>query len=1037
MNRIDRVLNLPLYLLIMAGCLFSATGMSKSIPFKINWEQTFENNTQKNISGKESLDDLNALLIAHLQSGDLNYSKRDVEKIIRKVAGKGTFDNAAISASYYLVGVYFLVSKNFGEAIRYLKVSAGLKENRKEFDEQYAKTIYNIGAAYYGLGDFISQEQYSVNSLALEKKLYGESSPLLIKTYSSLAIVNIALQEYEKSLGFAKLALNIAVSNPGAADIADLASLYNNMGVLYMHLADYSKAKVYLEKSESIYRTNKFALDENYLNLLNSIAITYSFLGLSEKSDEYYERGIDLALSHNSTLAYNFINSYSIILAQRGNKIKGEALLKSALLRTEDESGKNSQLYFLVLNYYADFLSEFEIDNNKALEYFKLCVGYLSKNKSNLLLKDPLYIGYSASLADNGDYDRALEVLQSLLFPADSTKSGHEDLTGLYDNPSIKSVRADKMSLKILRLKYQILWKIYNKTQDLKILEAASLTAQLIVGDIEKVRINITEDDSRLILGDRYKDSYLNAIRDFNLLYRLTANNAYLEEAFEYSEKSKVAGLLTATRELNASQFNIPTELSELEKKLKLDINIRTARIDEEMNREQPDTFMINIWKENILKSSVMRDSLIMLFEKKYPGYYSFKYNTGVTKFIEIPGLIGRNGNYVNFIASDTVIYIFIANSKSLHLLALPADSSFYADIRRFRKLLGMPAPTGNAREAFIDFQETGYRLYKKIIEPVKPYLISKQLLISPDNILSYIPFETIPVSRSGDERILYNRIHYLMNDFDISYTYSATFMAESMVKESRQGNRLVAFAPNYSEPVDIGAILKNRQTVNGILPDLPYARLEAEYVSSITDGKLYENGKANETVYKNESGKYDIIHLAMHTILNDKDPMYSTLIFSPENDTVNDRFLKTYEIYSIPLRAKMVVLSSCNSGAGLLYSGEGIQSLARGFMYSGSESVVMAMWEIEDKAGTDIVKGFYDNLKKGYSKSSSLRRARMKYLRDADQLRSHPYFWSALVIYGNNRSLYYSKYIFIIPGFVVAVSALFLAFYFWRRKNS
>ena len=62
-----------------------------------------------------------------------------------------------------------------------------------------------------------------------------------------------------------------------------------------------------------------------------------------------------------------------------------------------------------------------------------------------------------------------------------------------------------------------------------------------------------------------------------------------------------------------------------------------------------------------------------------------------------------------------------------------------------------------------------------------------------------------------------------------------------------------------------------------------------------------------------------------------------------------------------------------------MLYSGEGILSLARGFMYSGSKSVVMAMWEIEDKTGTEIVKGFYDNLKKGYSKSAALRRARTK----------------------------------------------------------
>ena len=123
-----------------------------------------------------------------------------------------------------------------------------------------------------------------------------------------------------------------------------------------------------------------------------------------------------------------------------------------------------------------------------------------------------------------------------------------------------------------------------------------------------------------------------------------------------------------------------------------------------------------------------------------------------------------------------------------------------------------------------------------------------------------------------------------------------------------------------------------------------------------------------------------------------------------------------------------MVVLSSCNTGAGKLYSGEGILSLARGFIYSGSESVVMSMWEIEDRAGTDVVKLYYDNLKKGYSKSRSLRKSRIDFLKTADQLRSHPYFWSALVVYGDNSALFRSPWLFtfIIVLFIAAAVSLF-----------
>jgi len=132
-----------------------------------------------------------------------------------------------------------------------------------------------------------------------------------------------------------------------------------------------------------------------------------------------------------------------------------------------------------------------------------------------------------------------------------------------------------------------------------------------------------------------------------------------------------------------------------------------------------------------------------------------------------------------------------------------------------------------------------------------------------------------------------------------------------------------------------------------------------------------------------------------------------------------------------------MVVLSSCNTGSGLLSTGEGIISLARGFIYSGSQSVVMSMWEVEDRSGSEIIKVFYDQLKKGKSKSLALRKSRISWLKEADQLRSHPYFWSTLVIYGNNTPLYYSKSLIIavIIGFLTL--AFLIVLYLRKRKYS
>jgi CHAT domain-containing protein len=1016
------------------GCLQTTELLCNYVPFPINTgnSQALYSCPIPVVNSANEVEKLNHSLKGLLLKYDYKGSKLIIDKLIDELSNKN-LDSLTVSESYYLIGVYHSFTRNVPEAIRYLNLCIFLKESGRKYDERYGDALYNLGVLYGRMGDFRKHEDFTMRSLDVERRNYGDMSPLLISTYSSLIIAYIELQEYEKSQVFANKALSIATNKSGTADAFDMASLYNNLGGLYIRLADYTRAKIYLEKAESIYKNNNLYSDENYINLLNNLAITSGALNLPDKSDNYYNKGLSLAVSNNSSISYNIVNSYAIVLGNKGMKDRGENLLSDALGRAKVKFGVNSRNYFEVLANYADYLREYNIDNNKSLEYYEKCIGYLNRNPQDVVLKNPFYLGYSLSLTKAGQPYKALETIQKLLFP----DSQNSKKAGILDNPEIENIRTDKKSLKIIKTKYEILQAIYRISPDQKVLEAVARTAELIVSIIEKLRINISEEESRLILGDRYRDTYLNAIRDFNLLYHKTGSRQFLDKAFEYSEKSKVAGLLTATRELNAIQFHIPSGIAEFETNLKRNISIFNARIAAESIKSDPDTMLIKQWTENLFESTRLRDSLILVFEQQYPDYYAIKYNTKVVEFKDIPKLTGRNINYINYIVSDTTIYIFIANAKHQELIALTADSSFFNKIRQFRNLLTKPLSSENARVAFEEFKTTGYILYKTLFEPVRKYLISDKVLISPDNILSYLPFETILTNQTDGKEMQYRDLAYLMKDFDISYTYSATFAAESAKRDYSIDNKLIAFAPDYPEPIDIQSVVMNRQYKDGILGDLPYARKEAEYVADLTGGKLFENKEAKESVFKAEAGKFDIIHLAMHTILNDKDPMYSTLIFSPENNSSDDRFLKTFEVYGIPLKAKMIVLSSCNTGTGYLYSGEGILSLARGFIYSGGQSVVMSMWEIEDKSGTEIVKMFYKNLKSGNSKSKSLRKSRMSYLKNTDQFRAHPYFWSTLIIYGNNAPLYYSKYITYGTFLLVSIIALVLFIYFRKRRYS
>jgi len=986
--------------------------------------------TETSFSEPVSTDDqrLDNLANSFLNSFNSMDTARSVSLLnqIKAELKNGSHNNLTASKAQYSVGVYYLLTNRAGEALNWLRLSSALRDQMNTEDEIQAKCLFNMGIAYYRTGDYRRMAETTLRSVEIEKKLYGINDPRLISGLSSLVTAYLNLNDYGKAITYGNTALNL-IDKTDESQIAIVAVLYMNIGVCNTWLSDYSRAKLYFEQAESIYIKYHLPEDANYINLLNSLGATYYFLGMDAKSEEYFNRGFSKIRSSNSSLALNFLNSFAIILAEAGNTDRGNKLLLNSLNKARSFYGEGSRDYFEVLKNYADYLRNYRIDLEKSLQLYEECAAYAGKNPDDIQLNNSIMLGYALALDDNGFSLEALKVLQGLLF---SNFNGENTIPET-ENPEFTSFKPLQWSIKLLRAKYGALWRIYSKTQDKKYLFAAASTAEAIIGLIDRVRINISEDESRIILSDRYRDSYLYAMRDFDLCYKLTNDIKYLKKAFEYSEKSKVAGLLASTRELKATQFHIPADIAELERKLKAEISFYEARIADENLKRSPDEEMVTEWKNLVLNSTKSRDSLKNILEVRYPDYYLIKYNSNVVSPDDIPNVMGGRTTYISYVVSDTALYIFLKNKKYLQLVTVPVDTSFFNNVNEFRELVSYPG--NNAKSDLARFIKAGTILYNTLFKPVEKFFITDRLLISPDNILSYLPFEAIPSGNSTGTASQFNDISYILEDYRISYTYSATFLAESVIRQQGNRNKVVAFAPIYTGVINVDSLLGSRQAGISSLSDLPFARTEAEYVSEITNGKLYLNDDAKESEFKSVAGNYDIIHLAMHTVLNDQYPMYSKMLFCQESDSADDGNLNTWEVYGLPLKARMVILSSCNTGNGKLHSGEGILSLARGFVYSGSQSVIMSLWEIEDRSGTEIIKDFYGQIKRGFSKSDALRNARLDYLKNADMLRSHPYFWSSLVIYGNNDPLYARRDLSI--AYYALALLIFAVIFFIYRK--
>lgn len=225
---------------------------------------------------------------------------------------------------------------------------------------------------------------------------------------------------------------------------------------------------------------------------------------------------------------------------------------------------------------------------------------------------------------------------------------------------------------------------------------------------------------------------------------------------------------------------------------------------------------------------------------------------------------------------------------------------------------------------------------------------------------------------------------------------------------------------------------ITNTDSNKRTLLDLNWTEREVTEIGGIIPGKIFLGERASEENFKKYAPDAGIIHLATHTMINEKEPMYSKLIFSPKDTSSEDGLLHTYELYNLDLNANLAVLSACNTGTGKLVRGEGIMSLARGFMYAGCPGIVMSLWPVDDKSTSQIMRTFYSALAQGADKATALRTAKLNYLKNAEDIKAAPYYWSGFVLIGNTNPVElktkYPLLFWLIPALILALVAFVLA---------
>lgn len=370
-----------------------------------------------------------------------------------------------------------------------------------------------------------------------------------------------------------------------------------------------------------------------------------------------------------------------------------------------------------------------------------------------------------------------------------------------------------------------------------------------------------------------------------------------------------------------------------------------------------------------------------------------------------------ENSAIVEYLIGDDNLCIFLYTKDKFKVFLNPIDSNFIDHIYNVHSHI-RSLKSDVSYESYVNSSE---QLYKLLLGHVVDNIDNtiSQLNIIPDNEINYIPFGVLFDEQANhSQQGRYDLLPYVCKQYDISYHYSVELLYKEYNFFSPSiGSFAPSFKSDYSSSQKLSELLHNQE--------------EILLIDDIIDGEIYIDSSATLYNLKKSIHNYQIAHLATHATCNDTLPFQSRI-------HMEDGPLYAYEIYNIPQNLNLAVLSACQTGDGVLKKGEGLMSLARAFISSGSKSVITSLWNVNDKKSTTIMSSFYTHLWAGKSVNQSLGKAKRDYLNNTSSVvQAHPYYWATFIAIGNTHSSIFripvgDLLLLIVIGFLTIIT-------FWR----
>jgi CHAT domain-containing protein len=254
------------------------------------------------------------------------------------------------------------------------------------------------------------------------------------------------------------------------------------------------------------------------------------------------------------------------------------------------------------------------------------------------------------------------------------------------------------------------------------------------------------------------------------------------------------------------------------------------------------------------------------------------------------------------------------------------------------------------------------HEIFKELLAPAWSELRGRRLVIVPHGALHYVPFHA-----------LFDGEQYVTDACAVSYAPSGSIYARCQQQTSGGGS---------------GAL------VLGVADQqAPLIEAEARAVAAVlTDAQLCIGSEATEQVLRSSGRHSRIVHIASHGYFRPENPMFSGI-------RLGDTYLNVYDLYRLRLRADLVTLSGCATGANVAAAGDELLGITRGLFCAGAHTLLLSLWNVHDESTASLMTRLYRRIATGAPPVDALQET----MRDLRDEHPHPYYWAPFVLTGKS----------------------------------